>query len=147
MSQSGIESLSCSVIERFDAAEWDGLAQDVRFRIVRGDEKGRPFGTPRNPHAPVMSEFNPQFGQLEAGHIKGKIGGQKHGPFPEQVARIMQLSNEELVRYRQEDPISGHPESGTFSITGGHHRLFEIIRRASTDELDPSTPIRILFHD
>jgi hypothetical protein len=60
---------------------------------------------------------------------------------------VGQLSNEELIRFGPEDPVSGHAGSGHFSVTGGQHRLAEIIRRVETGELPADTPIRILFHD
>jgi hypothetical protein len=147
LSDSGINSLGCRTIEPLRAEEKDQLAESVVFRITRGDAKGRPFGTPRNPRVPSMEEFNPHMGELCAGEIEGKIGGCRHGLFPEQVERVRQFSNEDLIRFRPEDPISGYAESGTFSITGGHHRLAEIIRRVQAGELPADTPIRILFHD
>jgi hypothetical protein len=146
LSTGGIHSLGCRSIEPIGTeAGW--LSERVLFRIVRGDEKGRPFGTPRNPRTPTQEEFNPQFGELVAGHIGARIAGRRHGLSPEQVQWVRQLSNEELVRFRPEDPISGHAGSGCFSITGGHHRLAEMIRRVESGKLPADTPIRILFHD
>jgi hypothetical protein len=147
LSDSGIDTLGCRTIEPLRAEEKDQLAESVVFRIMRGDDKGRPLGTPRNPRVPLMEEFNPQIGELHAGEIASKIGGCRHGLFPEQVARVRQFANEDLIRFRPEDPISGYAGSGTFSITGGHHRLAEIIRRVKAGELPADTPIRILFHD
>ena len=60
---------------------------------------------------------------------------------------VKQLSNDELLRFRPDDPMSGHPGDAGFSITGGHHRMNEIIRRVQAGELPADTPVRILFHD
>jgi len=58
------------------------------------------------------------------------------------------LSNEELLRFRPDDPISGFiVEGGNFEITGGHHRIAEITRRIEAGELPADTLVRILFHD
>lgn len=57
------------------------------------------------------------------------------------------MSNEELLRFRPEDPISGHIQGDGFNITGGHHRLNEINRRVAAGELSADTKVRILFHD
>ena len=58
------------------------------------------------------------------------------------------MSDEELLRFRPEDPISGHiVEGGNFEITGGHPRLAEITRRVEAGELAADTVVRILFHD
>jgi hypothetical protein len=57
------------------------------------------------------------------------------------------MSNEELLRFRPDDPISGVIQGDGFSITGGHHRLNEIIRRVEAGTLPKDTKIRILFHD
>ncbi len=123
------------------------LPEAVRFRIVKGDQKGRPFGTPRNPRSPTIEEFNPRMAEIPAGELAGRITGRKHRIVPEQAERMKQLSNEELLRFRVDDPMSGHPTNGGFSITGGHHRMNEIIRRVHAGELPADTPVRILFHD
>jgi len=61
---------------------------------VRGDAKGRLFGTPRNPRAPTVEEFNPRIGELNAGDFAGAIKGRKHGIFPEQAESVGRMSNE-----------------------------------------------------
>ena len=124
-----------------------GIPEDVRFRIVRGDAKGRLFGTPRNPLVPTIEEFNPRIGELNAGDIAGAIKGRKHGIFPDQAESVSRMTNDELVRFRPDDPISGIRQGEGFSITGGHHRLNEIIQRVDAGTLAKDTRIRILFHD
>jgi hypothetical protein len=59
------------------------------------------------------------------------------------------MSNEELLKFRVNDPMSGNLNvtGDGFSITGGHHRLAEIIQRVKDGRLPADTPIRILFHD
>jgi hypothetical protein len=143
----GIGSLGCRAVYQLAAEERARLWESVLFRIERGDHKGRPFGTPRNPRAPTLEEFNPQIGELNAGDIEGRIGGRKHGLFPEQEERMRTCSTDDLICFRPNDPISGHAGSGTFTITGGHHRLYEIIRRVKLGEIPADTPIRILLHD
>jgi hypothetical protein len=142
----GIEGL-CSIVKTIGTEEAAQLSEGVRFRIVRGDAKGRSFGTPRNPRAPTVEEFNPRVGDLNAGDIGGAIKGRKHGIFPDQAESISRLSNEELLRFRPDDPISGVIQGDGFAITGGHHRLNEIIRRVEEGTLPKDTKIRILFHD
>jgi hypothetical protein len=70
----GIEGL-CIIVKPLGREEAAQLAESVRFRIVRGDAKGRPFGTPSNPCAPTVEEFNPRIGELDAGDIRGAIKG------------------------------------------------------------------------
>jgi hypothetical protein len=134
-------------VKPLDQEEADQLAEGVRFRIVRGDEKGRSFGTPRNPRAPTVEEFNPRIEERNAEDIAGAIKGRQHGSFREQAERIGKMSNEELLRFRADDPISGVIQDDGFNITGGHHRLDEIIRSVAAGALPGDAKIRILFHD
>lgn len=137
----------CRVLLPLGHEEASRLSDGLRYRIVRRDEKGRAFGTPRNPRAPTLEEFNPWIGEIPAGELAGKIMGRKHGIVLEQAERLKKLDNEELVRFRGDDPMSGHGTGGGFSITGGHHRINEVIRRVQSGELPSDTPVRILFHD
>lgn len=123
------------------------LPEDVLFRIVRRDAKGRAFGTPRNPRAPTIEEFNPRIAEIRAGDLAEKIVGRRHGIFSEQAQWIAQLSHEELVSFRVEDPISATQTSSGLSLTGGHHRTIEIIQRVQTGQMDPDVIVRILVHD
>lgn len=142
----GIEGL-CNIVKPLGQEEAAQLSERVRFRIVRGDAKGRAFGTPRNLRVPAVEEFNPRVGELNVGDIGGAIKGRKHGIFPEQAESVSKMSNEELLRFRPDDPISGVIAGDGFSITGGHHRLNEIIRRVEAGTLPKDTKVRILFHD
>jgi hypothetical protein len=123
------------------------LPENVLFRIARGDAKGKAFGTPRNPRAPALEEFNPRIAEVRAGDLAGTIVARKHGIFPEQAERVGQLSNDELIRFRVEDPISATQADNGLSLTGGHHRTHEIIQRVQASKLDPNTIIRVLLHD
>lgn len=136
-----------NIIKPLGEEEATQLSEKVRFRIVKRDAKGKPFGTPRNPRVPTVEEFNPQIGEVNAGDLAGAIRGRKHGIFPEQAEKIQKMSTEELLRFRPEDPISGNIQGDGFNITGGHHRLNEIIRRVEAGALPPDTKVRILFHD
>lgn len=82
-----------------------------------------------------------------AGTVVSLNKGRKHGIFPEQAENIRKMPDEELLRFRPEDPISGNIQGDGFIITGGHQRLNEIIRRVEADELSADTKVRILFHD
>jgi hypothetical protein len=119
----------------------------ILSRVRRGDLKGRPFGTPRNPRLPTIAEFNPKFEQVKTGDLEGLIKDIKHGQFPEQVEQIRKLSNDDLVRFRPEDPISAARSPGGWVLTGGHHRLAEIARRIATGQLPPDTVVKMLIHD
>ena len=66
---------------------------------------------------------------------------------PEQAERVAQLSNEDLIRFRPEDPISGVESEGGLSLTGGIHRTAEIVNRVKAGQLSPDTTIGILVHD
>lgn len=68
------------------------LPEDVLYRIVRGDAKGRAFGTPRNPRAPTLEEFNPRIVDVRVGDLAETIVGRRHGIFPEQAERVGQLA-------------------------------------------------------
>jgi hypothetical protein len=108
---------------------------------------GRITGKRFNEVAATPADFNPRAYTLSAGEIEGGLASRKHGINPSQAARVGQLSTEELVRFRFDDPISSHGIRGGIRLTGGHHRISEIIRRVSTGELHPNTPVHILLHD
>jgi hypothetical protein len=135
------------IVQPLGQEEAAQLAEAVRYRIVKADAKGRPFGTPGNPCAPTVEEFNPRVEVVKAGEIAGAIRGRKHGIFPEQAEHVGKMANDELLRFRPEDPISGVGQATGFSITGGHHRLNEIVRRVEAGTLPKDTKVRILFHD
>lgn len=137
----------CNIVKPLGQEEAAKLSEAVWYRIVRGDLKGRPFGTPRNPRPPTIEEFNPRFGDLLAGDIAGAIKGRQHGIFIEQAESVSRMSNEELLCFRPDDPMSGVICGDGFSITGGHHRLNEIIRRVEAGTLPRDTKVEILFHD
>jgi hypothetical protein len=123
-------------------------AERILYRISRGDAKGRAFGTPRNPNPPSIDQFNPRIQEVRAGDIAQEIKETKHGLLAEQEASLAKLSNEELIRFRIEDPISASQGSGGgLSLTGGHHRTAEIARRVAAGKLGPDTPIPFLLHD
>lgn len=135
------------VVKAMEAEVAGQLPEKVLFRIARGDAKGRAFGTPRNPRVPTLEEFNPRIEEVPAGDLAKMIVGRRHGIFPEQAQRVSQLGNEELVCFRIEDPISATQAPNGLSLTGGHHRMSEIIQRVHAGLLDPNTIIRILLHD
>ncbi len=130
-----------------DLCDFSQLAEDVLYRIQRGDKKGRPFGTPRNPRVPTLEEFNPRIAEIRAGDLEKAIVNRKHGIFPDQAKAIGGMSDDELIRFRMNDPISGTGSSGNLSLTGGHHRTAEIINRVKDGKLSPDTIIKFLLHD
>jgi hypothetical protein len=121
----------CSIVKPLGAEEAAQLPENVLFRQVKGDHKGRPFGQPSNPKTPTVADLNPKIGEIKAGELESAIAGRKHGNFPEQAGPVSKMSNEELLRFRVDDPMSGNLNAtgDGFSITGGHHRLDEIIQR------------------
>jgi hypothetical protein len=129
------------------APNFNELPESVLARIQRGDHKGRPFGTPRNPRMPTVEEFNPRVREVRAGDLEATIRSRMHPENPQQAGPVSQLSNEELARCRLEDPISGVEGQGGLGLTGGHHRTAEIIRRVQAGQMSPDTIIRIVVHD
>jgi hypothetical protein len=123
------------------------LPDRVLARIVRGDAKGRAFGTPRNPRMPTIQELNPNLEGFRAGDLAEMITGRRHGIFTEQAESVSQMSHEEVIRFRLEDPISAVRSKGGWSLTGGHHRIAEIIKRVQSGQFSPDTIVRILVHD
>jgi hypothetical protein len=117
-------------------------------RIVRGDAKGRKFGTPRNPRMPTIEEFNPRIQEVRAGQVEKLVTGTRHGLNPQQQQSVAQLSNEELLQFRLDDPISATvSEGGGLSLTGGHHRVAEIVQRVASGQLSPEAVVEWLIHD
>ena len=94
------------------------------------------------------AQFNPRAYTVRAGDIEGSILTRKHAPAnPDQIERVRKLSNEDLVKFRFEDPISSHGIKDGIRLTGGHHRTAEIARRIKAGELSPDTKVHLLLHD
>ena len=70
-----------------------------------------------------------------------------HDLHPDQQKRMLGLSNDDLLSFRYDDPLSGVLTKDGFSITGGHHRLSEIQRRVECGTIPKGTKVRILIHD
>jgi len=130
-----------------DADELQQLPEQVLFRIHRGDATGRAFGTPRNPRAPTLQEFNPRLIEVRARDLAVLIVQRRHGIFPDQASRIGQLDNDEIAQFRIEDPISAVKVDDGLSLTGGHHRTHEMIQRVAAGKMSPDAVVRILLHD
>lgn len=96
---------------------------------------------------PTVEEFNPRVREVRAGDLEATIRSRMHPENPQQAGPVRQLSNEELARFRLEDPISGVDAQGGLSLTGGHHRTAEIIRRLQSGQMSPDTIIRVVVHD
>ena len=113
---------------------------------LRIGHKGRPFGSRGNP-LPTPREFNPRIYDIEAGNLR--LNSTMHPTNPLQGGPVSRLPGSELGRFRLEDPISSHGlgPGGSLNVTGGHHRLAEIIRRVQSGELAPDTIVRVLLHD
>ena len=129
----------------FDCAT--NLPEHVLYRIVRCDAKGRSFGTPRNPSVPTMEEFNPRMVEVAASELVQLIVGVRHGLHPEQLDRVAELADGELIRMQWDDPISATQAENGLCLTGGHHRIHEIMRRTANGQVDATTTIGILIHD
>ncbi len=122
------------------------LPTDVKYRIAKGDKKGRPFGSPSNPREPTTEELNPRIQNIPAGELASTMDP-KHGIHDGQAAGVAPMSNEELIKFRPEDPISGTPKGDGLAQTGGHHRTAEIDRRVKSGEMPADTPVPVLIHD
>lgn len=57
------------------------------------------------------------------------------------------MSDEELIRFRPDDPISATQIGEGLSLTGGHHRMNEIGQRVLSGQMDPNTIIGVLIHE
>jgi hypothetical protein len=112
------------------------LPEIVLYRIAKRDAKGRAFGTPRNPHIPALDELNAGLVDIPAGDLAELIVARRHGIFPDQAEQVKQFSNEGLLQFRLEDPISASWQDG-LSLTGGHHRMNEIAVRVQDGRIDP----------
>ncbi len=123
------------------------FSDDVLYRTQRGDNKGRPYGTPRNPSVPPLDVFKPRIADVNAHDLPTLISGKMHGLHPDQQKRMLGLSNDDLLMFRYDDPISGVLTKEGFSITGGHHRLSEIQRRVDCGSIPKGTKVRVLIHD
>ena len=138
---------TCAAAASGEKPDLTDLPDKLLARVQRGDKKGRPFGTPRNPRLPTVEELNPRIRYVRAGDLAALITERKHGIFPAQEESVAKLSNEELLRFRMEDPISAVESGGSLSLTGGHHRTNEIIKRVQSGQLPPDTMIPVLVHD
>jgi hypothetical protein len=127
-----------------DAGDFD---ETVLYRIVRRDAKGRRFGTPRNPNPTTIDEFNPRLVEIRAGDLAAAIVSRRHGIWQEVADKMMQFPDDELIRFRPDDPISASGSEQAMSLTGGHHRINEIIERVANGRLDAETIVRVLLHD
>ena len=66
---------------------------------------------------------------------------------PELAELFTGMRSEDLIRFRIEDPISAAEVSGGLSLTGGHHRTHEVMRRIQAGQLECPSGIRVLVHD
>ena len=122
------------------------LDNDVLFRTRARDPKGRLYGGPDNPALPPLSKVNPRIYVIDAGDLR--IGNAKHGENPAQTASVERMSNEELVRFRLDDPISSVGlNGGALDLSGGFHRSTEIMKRVQAGTMPANTPVWILLHD
>lgn len=126
-----------------DEIDWDDFDESVLYRIVKTDKKGRTYGGGRrgSPHEPTLEDFNPKLETVTAEDLVNFIP--KHGINDMQLTQIAELSNEDLIKFRGDDPISANG----LDVTGGHHRMHEILRRVKAGTISPDTPIKIMFHD
>ncbi|NTX65880.1 VCBS repeat-containing protein [Myxococcus sp. CA051A] len=118
------------------------LPESVLYRISKGG-----FGSPRNPRPPTLAEFNPRIYELSAGELSGRIATRLHPTNDIQRGGILKMSNDDLIMFRLDDPISASGAKGGLSLSGGHHRTEEIIRRVQSGEMDPGTMVKVLLHD
>jgi hypothetical protein len=96
---------------------------------------------------PTIEEFNPRIRDIRAGDLAKLITGRMHPEYPKQAASVRRLNNEDLVRFRLEDPISAVESGAGFALRRGHHRTAEIIRRVQSGLMSPDSIIMVLIHD
>ncbi len=137
--------LKCAIEDLKKLSEED--REKLLSRVRRGDKKGRPFGSPRNPRWPTLEEFRPRWEDVRAGDLGHEISSRMHGLFPEQVHDISKLANHDLTKVRLEDPISAVRGPGGLDLTGGHHRTAAIVERVAGGSMSPDELVRILVHD
>lgn len=124
---------------------WDDILKNldenvIYSRIVKKDKKGRTYGV-NSPNTPSLADFNPRIEMFYAEDLGELIP--RHGINEAQLNALRELSNEELIKFRADDPISINGSN----ITGGHHRIYEILRRVKEGTMPANTPISILHHD
>jgi RHS repeat-associated protein len=123
------------------------IPDSVLYRTKQKGPRGVPFGSPRNPDPPSLSVFNPRVYEMDAGKIH--VNSTMHPTNAIQGGPVGLLSNDELVRFRLEDPISsnGLGAGRSLDVTGGHHRLAEIQRRVDAGLMPPDQKVWVLLHD
>ena len=47
---------------------------------------------------------------------------------------MKQIQDDDLIRFRLDDPISASGSQQELALTGGHHRINEIIERVATGQ-------------
>jgi hypothetical protein len=94
-----------------------------------------------------LEEFNPYFAEIQVGDLDKLVIARRHGVLPELASQIAQMSNDELLLFRAEEPISAIEIQNGLLLTGGHHRTNEIVQRVQSGRLDPTTIVRVLIHD
>jgi hypothetical protein len=123
------------------------LHEGVLLRTATTDRKGRTYGTMRNPGVPPIEQFSPRFFEVRAGDLEGLIAERMHGRSQEQREAIAQLDDAALLRINQDDPVSARWTGDGLSLTGGHHRTWEIIDRVREGRIPADAPVRILVHE
>ena len=119
------------------------LLRDLPKTIYAGRITGGKF----NRVLATVEDFNPRLYQISVGSIEGRLASVKYEIFEAQASSIAKLSNAELVAFRIADPISSHGIRSGLQLTGGHHRINEIVRRINAGLLDPNTKVQILLHN
>jgi hypothetical protein len=127
--------------------DFSGVPETVLARSEAKDKKGRTYGTPRNPGVAPLEKFNPKVAQIRAGLLEQLIKDRKHGIDERQAKSIAQLSNDDLTRYREDEPISALFKDGGLSLTGGHHRTNEIIQRVRSGKMSPDALVEVMIHE
>jgi hypothetical protein len=114
---------------------------------VKTDRKGRSYGTPSHPQPPTHEEFHGRFREVLVEELNRLILVRRHGLMLEQAASVSRMTNEELIAWRLDDPISAIEVAGGLSLTGGHHRTWEIAHRVDQGTMPSGTRVWILIHD
>ncbi|TAF66049.1 MAG: hypothetical protein EAZ55_07495 [Cytophagales bacterium] len=105
MEYSGLQNLTPQEQNLLRELLKQNLNDNVLYRIVKTDKKGKRYGTPNNPETPSIDEFNPRIIEVKAGNLENIIISRMHDLHPNQTESIKNMSNEELITFRIDDPL------------------------------------------
>jgi hypothetical protein len=122
-----------------------GLNPQVFWRTEAMDKKGRLY-TKLPRQVVTLAMMNPKAAEIRAGDLE-RLLVPRHGLDLRQLRSLEPLTNEELLVFRPDDPLTMIPRDGMLHLTGGHHRAAHIAMRVKAGTLSPDTPVVVLLHE